>query len=405
MEKSKKEKKVVDKKGAADGSLNDKKLKLDALNQAMKKIEKNFGKGAIMKLGDESVEQVDVIPTGSIGINYALGVGGYPKGRIIEIFGPESSGKTTLAIHAIAEAQKQGGIAAIIDAEHAFDRFYAEKLGVDTDNLIIAQPDNGEQALEIAEQLIRSSAIDILVVDSVAALTPKSEIEGDMGDRNVGVQARLMSQAMRKLTGAISRTNTCCIFINQLRDKIGVMFGPSETTPGGNALKFYSSVRVDIRPSTTIKDGDEVYGRKTKVKIVKNKVAPPFKRAEFDIMFGEGISRSSEILDLAVDLDIVTKSGSWFSYEGSKLAQGREAAKSVIDDNPELADELEAKIMEALYKADHHIKSSKDEDDVDDKKTSSKSSSSKKKVEEDDDFPDFDDELPDDFSIEIDPDE
>lgn len=405
MEKSKKEKKVVDKKGAADGSLNDKKLKLDALNQAMKKIEKNFGKGAIMKLGDESVEQVDVIPTGSIGINYALGVGGYPKGRIIEIFGPESSGKTTLAIHAIAEAQKQGGIAAIIDAEHAFDRFYAEKLGVDTDNLIIAQPDNGEQALEIAEQLIRSSAIDILVVDSVAALTPKSEIEGDMGDRNVGVQARLMSQAMRKLTGAISRTNTCCIFINQLRDKIGVMFGPSETTPGGNALKFYSSVRVDIRPSTTIKDGDEVYGRKTKVKIVKNKVAPPFKRAEFDIMFGEGISRSSEILDLAVDLDIVTKSGSWFSYEGSKLAQGREAAKSVIDDNPELADELEAKIMEALYKADHHIKSSKDEDDVDDKKTSSKSSSSKKKVDEDDDFPDFDDELPDDFSIEIDPDE
>ncbi|MCH5248063.1 MAG: recombinase RecA [Muribaculaceae bacterium] len=405
MEKSKKEKKVVDKKGTADGSLNDKKLKLDALNQAMKKIEKNFGKGAIMKLGDESVEQVDVIPTGSIGINYALGVGGYPKGRIIEIFGPESSGKTTLAIHAIAEAQKQGGIAAIIDAEHAFDRFYAEKLGVDTDNLIIAQPDNGEQALEIAEQLIRSSAIDILVVDSVAALTPKSEIEGDMGDRNVGVQARLMSQAMRKLTGAISRTNTCCIFINQLRDKIGVMFGPSETTPGGNALKFYSSVRVDIRPSTTIKDGDEVYGRKTKVKIVKNKVAPPFKRAEFDIMFGEGISRSSEILDLAVDLDIVTKSGSWFSYEGSKLAQGREAAKSVIDDNPELADELEAKIMEALYKADHHIKSSKDEDDVEDKKTSSKSSSSKKKVDEDDDFPDFDDELPDDFSIEIDPDE
>ena len=273
---------------------------------------------------------------------------GFPRGRIIEIFGPESSGKTTLAIHAIAEAQKAGGIAAIIDAEHAFDRFYAEKLGVDVNNLLISQPDNGEQALEIAEQLIRSSAVDILVVDSVAALTPKNEIEGDMGDRNVGLQARLMSQAMRKLTGAISRTNTTCIFINQLREKIGVMFGPSETTTGGNALKFYASVRIDIRSSSAIKDGDDVYGRHTKVKVVKNKVAPPFKRAEFDIMFGEGISRSSEIVDLGVEYDIIQKSGSWFSYNGTKIAQGRDAAKRVIQDNPELADELEALIMEAL---------------------------------------------------------
>ena len=324
------------------------KAKNDALAEVMKKIEKDFGKGSLMKLGDESVEQVDVIPTGSISLNYALGVGGYPKGRIVEIFGPESSGKTTLAIHAIAEAQKAGGIAAIIDAEHAFDRFYAEQLGVDTNNLLISQPDNGEQALEIAEQLIRSSAIDILVIDSVAALTPKSEIEGEMGDRNVGTQARLMSQAMRKLTGAISRTNTCCIFINQLRDKIGVMFGPSETTPGGNALKFYSSVRVDIRPGTTIKDGDETKGRLTKVKIVKNKVAPPFKRAEFDIMFGKGISKSGEIIDMGVEYDIIQKSGSWFSYNGQKLAQGRDAAKGVIEDNPELAVELEALIMERL---------------------------------------------------------
>ena len=328
------------------------KAKLNALAQAMGNIEKNFGRGAIMKLGDEQIEDVDVIPSGSIGLNYALGVGGYPRGRIIEIYGPESSGKTTLAIHAIAEAQKAGGIAAIIDAEHAFDRFYAAKLGVDVNNLLMAQPDNGEQALEIAEQLIRSSAIDILVIDSVAALTPKSEIDGEMGDKNVGVQARLMSQAMRKLTATISRTNTCCIFINQLREKIGVMFGPTETTTGGNALKFYASVRVDIRPSTSIKDGDEVLGKLTKVKVVKNKVAPPFKRAEFDIMFGEGISRSSEIIDLGVELGIITKSGSWFSYDGSKLAQGRDSAKLVIEDNPELAQELEEKIAAALKGAD-----------------------------------------------------
>jgi len=326
--------------------------KLDALNNALSQIEKSFGRGAIMRLGDDKIEDIEVIPTGSIGLNYALGVGGYPRGRIIEIYGPESSGKTTLAIHAIAEAQKNGGIAAIIDAEHAFDRFYAEKLGVDVNNLFIAQPDNGEQALEIAEQLIRSSAIDILVVDSVAALVPKSEIDGDMGDKNVGLQARLMSQAMRKLTGAISRTNTTCIFINQLREKIGVMFGPSETTTGGNALKFYSSVRIDIRPSTAIKDGDTVLGKLTKIKVTKNKVAPPFKRAEFDIMFGEGISRTGEIVDLGVELGIIKKSGSWFSYEGSKLAQGRDAAKTVLRDNPELADELEAKIMEALKGGD-----------------------------------------------------
>ncbi len=329
------------------------KAKLSALTAAMERIEKNYGKGAIMKLGDEHVEDVDVIPTGSIGLNWALGVGGFPRGRIIEIYGPESSGKTTLAIHAIAEAQKAGGIAAIIDAEHAFDRFYAEKLGVDVNNLLISQPDNGEQALEIAEQLIRSAAIDILVIDSVAALTPKSEIEGDMGDRNVGVQARLMSQAMRKLTGSISRTNTTAIFINQLREKIGVMFGPSETTTGGNALKFYASVRIDIRSSTTIKDKEEVLGRHTKVKVTKNKVAPPFKRCEFDIMFGEGISRSGEIIDLGVEYGIIQKSGSWFSYGGTKLAQGRDAAKQVIKDNPELADELEAKIMDALGSGNH----------------------------------------------------
>ena len=342
------EKKKTTAKKTAAAPVDASKAKLEALSAAMKKIEKDFGKGAVMKLGDESIEDIDVIPTGSIGLNYALGVGGYPRGRIIEIFGPESSGKTTLAIHAIAEAQKNGGIAAIIDAEHAFDRFYAEKLGVDVNNLLIAQPDNGEQALEIADQLIRSAAIDLLVVDSVAALTPKNEIEGDMGDNKVGLQARLMSQAMRKLTGTISRTNTTCIFINQLREKIGVMFGPSETTTGGNALKFYSSVRLDIRSGTTIKDGDDVLGRLTKVKVVKNKVAPPFKRAEFDIMFGQGISRSGEIVDLGVDLGVINKSGSWFSYEGSKLAQGRDAAKRVIADNPELADEMEAKIMAAL---------------------------------------------------------
>ena len=324
--------------------------KLKALQAAMDKIEKSFGKGSIMKMGDESVEQVEVIPSGSIGLNVALGVGGYPRGRIIEIYGPESSGKTTLAIHAIAEAQKAGGIAAFIDAEHAFDRFYAAKLGVDVDNLLISQPDNGEQALEIAEQLIRSSAIDIIVVDSVAALTPKAEIEGDMGDNKVGLQARLMSQALRKLTAAVSKTRTTCIFINQLREKIGVMFGNPETTTGGNALKFYASVRLDIRGSQAIKNGDEVLGKQTKVKVVKNKVAPPFRRAEFDIMFGEGISRAGEIIDLGAELGIVKKSGSWFSYNDTKIAQGRDAAKQVIADNPELAEELEGLIFEALRK-------------------------------------------------------
>ena len=322
--------------------------KLKALQAAMSKIEKDYGKGSIMKLGDEHIENVEVIPTGSIGLDMALGVGGYPKGRIIEIYGPESSGKTTLAIHAIAEAQKQGGIAAFIDAEHAFDRFYAAKLGVDVDNLWISQPDNGEQALEIADQLIRSSAIDIIVIDSVAALTPKKEIEGDMGDSAVGLQARLMSQALRKLTSTIAKTNTTCIFINQLREKIGVMFGNPETTTGGNALKFYASVRIDIRKSTPIKDGEEVLGNLTKVKVVKNKVAPPFRRAEFDIMFGEGISKVGEIVDLGVEFGIIQKSGSWFSYQGSKLAQGRDAVKTLLRDNPELCDELEAQIKQIL---------------------------------------------------------
>ena len=322
--------------------------KLKALQAAMDKIEKSFGKGSIMKLGDERIQDVEVIPTGSVGLNYAIGVGGYPKGRIIEIYGPESSGKTTLAIHAIAEAQKAGGIAAIIDAEHAFDRFYASKLGVDVDNLWISQPDNGEQALEIAEQLIRSSAIDIIVIDSVAALTPKAEIEGDMGDNKVGLQARLMSQALRKLTSAISKTNTTCIFINQLREKIGVMFGNPETTTGGNALKFYASVRIDIRPGQAIKDGETVLGKQTKVKVVKNKVAPPFRRAEFDIMFGEGISRVGEIIDLGVEFGLIKKSGSWFSYNDTKLGQGRDAAKQLILDNPELAEELEGLILSAM---------------------------------------------------------
>ena len=322
--------------------------KLKALQAAMDKIEKNFGKGSIMKLGDENVQQVEVIPTGSIALNAALGVGGYPKGRIIEIYGPESSGKTTLAIHAIAEAQKAGGITAFIDAEHAFDRFYASKLGVDVDNLWISQPDNGEQALEIAEQLIRSSAIDIIVIDSVAALTPKAEIEGDMGDNKVGLQARLMSQALRKLTSAISKTNTTCIFINQLREKIGVMFGNPETTTGGNALKFYASVRLDIRRATQLKDGEEVIGNQTRVKVVKNKVAPPFRKAEFDIMFGEGISRAGEIIDLGAELGIIKKSGSWYSYNDTKLGQGRDASKQVIQDNPELAEELEGLIFAAL---------------------------------------------------------
>ncbi len=322
--------------------------KLKALEAAMAKIEKSYGKGSIMKMGDEKVENVEVIHTGSIGLDAALGVGGYPKGRIIEIYGPESSGKTTLAIHAIAEVQKAGGIAAFIDAEHAFDRFYAEKLGVDIVNLYISQPDNGEQALEIADQLIRSSAIDLIVIDSVAALTPKKEIEGDMGDSAVGLHARLMSQALRKLTSTIAKTNTTCIFINQLREKIGVMFGNPETTTGGNALKFYASVRIDIRKSTPIKDGDNVLGNLTKVKVVKNKVAPPFRKAEFEIMFGEGISKVGEILDLGTEYGIIQKSGSWFSYGGQKLAQGRDAAKALLADNPELCDELEAKIKQAI---------------------------------------------------------
>ena len=324
--------------------------KLKALQAAMDKIEKNYGKGSIMKMGDNSVEEVAIIPTGSVGLNVALGVGGYPRGRVIEIYGPESSGKTTLAIHAIAEAQKAGGIAAFIDAEHAFDRFYAEKLGVDIENLWISQPDSGEQALEIAEQLIRSSAIDIIVIDSVAALTPKAELEGEMGESKMGLQARLMSQALRKLTAAINKTNTTCVFINQLRDKIGVSYGNPETTTGGNALKFYASIRLDIRKVTAIKDGEEVKGNQTRVKVVKNKVAPPFRKAEFDIMFGEGISKIGELIDLGADLNIVKKSGSWYSYNETKLGQGREAAKDRLRDNPELAEEIEAKIMEALKK-------------------------------------------------------
>ena len=322
--------------------------KLKALQAAMEKIEKSYGKGAIMTLGNDHIENIEVIPTGSIGLNAALGVGGYPRGRVVEIYGPESSGKTTLAIHAIAEAQKMGGIAAFIDAEHAFDRFYAQKLGVDIDNLLVSQPDSGEQALESAEQLIRSAAVDIIVIDSVAALTPKAEIEGEMGDSKMGLQARLMSQALRKLTAAISKTKTSCIFINQLREKIGVMFGNPETTTGGNALKFYASVRIDIRRISTLKDGDDVKGTQVRVKVVKNKVAPPFRKAEFDIMFGEGISRAGEIIDLGSTLNIVKKSGSWFSYGDTKLAQGRDAAKQCIIDNPELADELEQQIFEKL---------------------------------------------------------
>lgn len=322
--------------------------KLKALQLTLDKIEKGYGKGAIMKLGDSAIENVAFIPSGSIALDVALGVGGYPRGRVIEIYGPESSGKTTLAIHAIAEAQKAGGIAAFIDAEHAFDRFYAENLGVDVENLYISQPDNGEQALEITDHLIRSGAIDIIVIDSVAALTPRSEIEGEMGDSKMGLQARLMSQALRKLTANISKTNTTCVFINQLREKIGVMFGNPETTTGGHALKFYSSVRIDIRRIGQIKDGDEVKGNRTKVKIVKNKLAPPFKKAEFDIIYGEGISRTGELIDLGVDLEIIKKSGSWFSYADTKLGQGRDAVKNLMLDNPELAEEIETKIVEAF---------------------------------------------------------
>jgi recombination protein RecA len=326
----------------------EKDAKLKALQLTLDKLDKTYGKGTVMKMGDKAVEEVEVISSGSLGLDLALGVNGYPKGRIIEIYGPESSGKTTLTLHAIAEAQKAGGIAAFIDAEHAFDRFYAEKLGVDIDNLIISQPDNGEQALEIAENLIRSGAIDIVVIDSVAALTPKSEIEGEMGDSKMGLHARLMSQALRKLTGTISKTHCTVFFINQLREKIGVMFGNPETTTGGNALKFYASVRLDIRRSSQIKDGENVIGNRTKVKVVKNKVAPPFKTAEFDIMYGEGVSKTGEILDLAVEFEIIKKAGSWFSYGDTKLGQGRDAVKLLIKDNPELADELEQKIKEFI---------------------------------------------------------
>jgi recombination protein RecA len=322
------------------------KEKLKALQLTLDKLEKTYGKGSIMRMGDQAVEQLEVIPSGSLTLDMALGVGGYPKGRIIEIYGPESSGKTTLAIHAIAEVQKAGGIAAFIDAEHAFDRFYAQRLGVDTDSLLISQPDNGEQALEITENLIRSGAIDIIVIDSVAALTPKAEIEGEMGDSKMGLHARLMSQALRKLTGTISKTGCCCIFINQLREKIGVMFGNPETTTGGNALKFYASVRLDIRRSTQIKEGESVMGNRTRVKVVKNKVAPPFRLAEFDILYGEGVSRLGEIIDLGVENNIIKKSGSWFSYEDTKLGQGRDAVKQLFIDNPDLMDRIEKQIRE-----------------------------------------------------------
>lgn len=324
--------------------------KLKALEVTIGKIEKDFGKGTIMKLGDHAIENIQVIPSGSIGLDSALGIGGYPRGRVIEIYGPEASGKTTLAIHAIAEAQKNGGIAAIIDAEHTFDRNYAEKLGVDVENLLISQPDNGEQALEITDNLIRSGALDIIVIDSVAALTPKAEIEGEMGDSKMGLQARLMSQALRKLTANISKTNTSCVFINQLREKIGVMFGNPETTTGGNALKFYASVRLDIRRTNQLKDGEDIIGNRTRVKIVKNKLAPPFKKADFDILYGEGISQLGELVDLGVDFDIIKKSGSWFSYGDTKLGQGRDAVKQIIKDNPELYDELKQKVTEALNK-------------------------------------------------------
>ncbi len=328
---------------------NDQDAKQKALKLTLDKMDKTYGKGAVMRMGDNAVEAIEAIPSGSIGLDIALGIGGYPKGRVVEIYGPESSGKTTLTIHAIAEVQKQGGIAAFIDAEHAFDRYYAEKLGVDTENLIISQPDNGEQALEITDNLIRSGAIDLIVIDSVAALTPKAEIEGEMGDSKMGLQARLMSQALRKLTGTISKTKCCVIFINQLRDKIGVMFGSPETTTGGNALKFYSSVRIDIRRSSQIKNGDEVAGNRTRVKVVKNKVAPPFRQTEFDIMYGQGISKVGEIIDLGVEHEIVKKAGSWFSYGDTKLGQGRDAVRQLLIENPELADELEEKIKKAIY--------------------------------------------------------
>ncbi len=324
---------------------------MKALQATLDRLDKTFGKGTVMKLGDGVVENVDVIPTGSLTLDLALGVGGFPKGRIVEIYGPESSGKTTLAIHAIAEVQKKGGIAAIVDAEHAFDQFYAQALGVDIENLLISQPDNGEQALEIADNLIRSGAVDLLVVDSVAALTPRAEIEGEMSDSQMGLQARLMSKALRKLTGSINKANCCCIFINQLREKIGVMFGNPETTTGGNALKFYSSIRLDIRRSSAIKDGDQVLGNRTRVKVVKNKVAPPFKKAEFDIMYGTGISKVGEIIDLGVENGVIKKSGSWFSYEETKLGQGRDAVKTLLADNPELFEELEQKIKDALAAA------------------------------------------------------
>ncbi|MCL4282849.1 MAG: recombinase RecA [Flavobacteriales bacterium] len=322
--------------------------KLKALQLTMDKMEKSFGKGAVMRMGDDAIEKVEVIPSGSIGLDLALGVGGYPKGRIVEIYGPESSGKTTLAIHAIAECQRNGGIAAIIDAEHAFDRFYAESLGVDTENLLISQPDNGEQALEIADNLIRSGAIDILVIDSVAALTPRAEIEGEMGDSAVGMQARLMSKALRKLTSTISKTGCCCIFINQLREKIGVMFGNPETTTGGNALKFYASIRLDIRRANQIKEGENVLGNRTKVKVVKNKLAPPFRKAEFDILYGKGISKTGEIIDMGVELGIIKKSGSWFSYEETKLGQGRDGVRQLLEDNAELCEEMESRIKASM---------------------------------------------------------